>query len=126
MNDVKLRIDTRYFRFCIHKQALKAIGNPTFLLFGFEPKEQMLMIAGAQSGEKQAVRVRHDSSGSVYVFSKPLIEGIRQVGNVLMTTGSYLVQGEVRADERILIFSLKDACIISSEEERYETEAENG
>lgn len=115
MSDVKLRIDTRYFRFCIHRQALKAIGSPTFLTFGYHPEEQRLMVVGTWADNKQSVRIRFDSCGSVYIYSKPLIQGIRQVSHILMATGSYLVSGEARASDHILIFSLREAEIISED-----------
>lgn len=115
MNDVKLRIDTKYFKMCIHRQALKAIGDPPFLNFGYDPDTMRLMIIGSGVNDRKSVRVRFDRSGSVYVFSKPLLVGIRQVSRILMSTASYLVQGEAWETERFLIFPLQDAEIISEE-----------
>lgn len=113
MNDVKLRIDTRYFRMCIHRQALKAIGDPPFLNFGYDPDTMQLIILGSWVDDRKAVRVRYDTSGSVYVFSKPLLVGIQQVSKILTETASYLVQGNVRETERFLIFPLNEAEKIS-------------
>jgi len=115
MGDVKLRVDTRYFRFCIHRQALKAIDEPPFLIFGYLPEEQRLMVMGTWIDDRKSVRVRYDNSGSVYICSKPLIQGIRQVSHILMATGSYLAEGEARAADHILIFALEDAKVISED-----------
>ena len=115
MSDVKLRIDTRYFRMCIHRQALKSIGDPPFLNFGYDPDGVFLMVIGTWVDDRKSVRVRQDNSGSVYVFSKPLLTGIRQVSHILTATASYLVKGEAREKDRYLIFPLKDAEIISEE-----------
>ena len=106
MSDVKLRIDTRYYRICIHRQALKAIGNPTFLNFGCDPDTMRLLVVGSWVDDRKSVRVRYNKSGSVYVYSKPLLQGIREVSHILMEEASYLVAGEAREDERILIFPL--------------------
>lgn len=113
MSEAKLRIDTRYFRMCIHRQALKAIGDPTFLNFGYDPDTMRLMIMGSWVDDRKSVRVRYDNSGSVYVFSKPLLQGIREVSHVLTGKASYLVMGEIREADRILIFPLRNAEKIS-------------
>ena len=113
MNDAKLRIDTRFFRMCIHRQALSAIGDPPFLNFGYDPNSMRLMIIGTWIDDRKSVRVRYDNSGSVYVFSKPLLQGIREVSHILLTTGSFLVEGEVRETEKQIIFPLKQAQVLS-------------
>lgn len=115
MSDVKIRIDTRYFRICIHRQALKAIGDPTFLNFGYDPETMRLMVVGSWVDDRKSVRVRYDNSGSVYVYSKPLLLGIRQVSGILMARASYIVEGEVRESDRIIFFPLRKAEIISGE-----------
>ena len=107
---VKLRIDTRYNRMCIHRQALKAIGDPSFLSLGYDPESKRLMVMSSIEDGK-SLRVRHDSSGSVYVRSKPLLTGIRQVSHILEHTGTYLVEGKVWSS--ILVFPLSEARIFS-------------
>ena len=74
-----------------------------------------LMIIGLWVDDRKAVRVRYDNSGSVYVFSKPLIQGIRQVGHVLMESRSYLVDGKAWGTNHILLFPLKEAKILPDE-----------
>lgn len=115
MSDTKLRIDTRYFRMLIYRQALKAIGDPAFINFGYDPDTMRLMVMGSWVDDRKSVRVRQNKSGSVYVFSKPLIVGIRKVSNILTEEASYLVEGEVQESERIIIFPLKDAQITSED-----------
>ena len=109
MSNVKIRIDTRYFKICIHRQALKRIQNPPFLNFGYDPDTMRLLVMGNWVDDRKSVRVRYDNSGSVYVFSKPLLTGIREVSHILTETGSYLVEGEVRNDEKILMYPLSCA-----------------
>lgn len=109
MNDVKIRIDTRYYKICIHRQALKQIHDPSFLNFGYDPDTMRLLVIGTWVDDRKSVRVRYDNSGSVYVFSKSLLTGIREVSHILTETGSYLVEGEVREGEKLLIFPLSNA-----------------
>ncbi|MBQ6480917.1 MAG: hypothetical protein IJI45_07360 [Anaerolineaceae bacterium] len=113
MSDIKIRIDTRYYRMCIHRQALKAIGDPEYLKFAYDPEEMQLLVEGRRIDDRESVRVRYNNSGSVYVFSKPLIEGIRQVSHILLGNKTFLVEGKVRESENIIIFSLQEANILS-------------
>ena len=115
MNDIKLRIDTRYFRMCIHRHALKIIGDPDFINFGYDPESMRLMVMGSWVDDRKSVRVRQNKQGSVYVFSKPLLIGIRKVSNILTATASYIVEGTVSESERIIIFPLKEAQITAGE-----------
>jgi len=108
MHDVKIRIDTRYYKICIHRQALKQIQNPPFLNFGYDPETMRLLVIGTWVDDRKSLRVRYNHSGSVYVFSKPLLTGIREVSHILTESGSYLVEGEVRENEKILLFPLGD------------------
>lgn len=109
MSEIRLRIDMKYFRICIHRQALKAIGDPKFINFGYDPDGMRMMIMGSWVDDRKSVRVRQSKTGSVYVFSKPLLEGIRNVSNILTENASYLVEGEVSESEKNIIFPLKDA-----------------
>ena len=114
-NELTLRIDTKYNRISIHRKTIAAIGDPTFIHFGYEPKLKSLMILGTWVDDTGAVRVSFDSSGSFYIHSKRFIEGIRQVGNVLTQPGSFLLYGEKVKSVPAVSFCLKKADIISGE-----------
>ena len=109
MSNAKLRIDIKRYRMCIHRNALKEIGDPPFLHFCYNPEKKRLMVIGTWLEDGRSVRVRYDSHGSVYIHSKPLLTGIREVSNIMSESGSYLAEGEVRQKENQIIFSLADA-----------------
>ena len=56
-NELTLRIDTKYNRISIHRKTIAAIGDPTFIHFGYEPKLKSLMILGTWVDDTGAVRV---------------------------------------------------------------------
>ena len=95
MTEVRLRIDTKYNHFHIHRQALYAIEDPPFLNFAYDPESMELMVIGTWIDDLNAVRVNYTKNGSVLFFSKPLITGIRTVSNILTKSGSYFVDGKV-------------------------------
>ena len=108
MSDIRIRIDTRFFRLTIYRQALKAIGNPPFIYLGYQPETRRLMIMGSWVDDRKSIRVHYDSP-TIYVFSAALLRGIRQVSRILMEEGSYSVEGEAYSTEAILIFPLGNA-----------------
>lgn len=104
-----IRIDTRYNRFCIHRKTLKAIGNPAFVHLGYRADTKELMIIGTWLDDRRSIRVRYDKSGSFYINSKGLIEGIRSVSQILLGDGSYSVSGEKADQLPAISFPLADA-----------------
>ena len=115
VNELTLRIDTKYNRISIHRKTITAIGNPTFIHLGYEPELKSLMILGTWIDDTKAIKLIYDSSGSFCIHSKKLIEGIRLVGNVLMHPGSFLLYGEKVKNVAAVSFCLKKADIISGE-----------
>ena len=85
--ELTIRIDTRYNRFCIHRKTLRAIGDPAFVCLGYRAQTKELMLLGTWTDERGSIRVRYDGSGSFYINSKGLIEGIRCVSNILLKDG---------------------------------------
>lgn len=116
--DFTMRIDTRYNRICIHRKTLKAIGDPTFIHLGYHAKTKELMVLGTWIDDRKSIRVRFDNSGSFYINSKGLIEGIRSVGKILMEDASYIAVGEKADNLPAITFSLSDAATISDTEGR--------
>lgn len=112
MSNIKLWIDTRNYRMCIHRQALKIIGDPPFLNFGYDPDSMRLAVIAMWTDDRKSFRVRYDNSGSVYIHSKSLLVGFRKVSHVFMEEGSYLVEGTVWSTKRMIIFPLQDAKVL--------------
>ena len=91
--ELKIRISTRYNRICIHRKTMKAIGDPTYIHLGYRSDTKELMVLGTWVDDRKSIRVRYTASGSFYINSKGLIEGIRSVSSILTEDGSYVVAG---------------------------------
>lgn len=114
-NELTIRVDTKYNRFCIHRKTMKAIGEPTFVHLGYRAETMELMLLGTWVDDRKSIRVRYNGDGSFYINSKGLIDGIRCVSHVLEKDGSYIATGE-RADGLPAIsFPLAEAVFIADE-----------
>ena len=115
--ELTIRIDTRYNRIHLHRQTLKAIGNPEFVHLGYLARTKSLMVLGTWVNEQKAIRLRFAVSGACYVHSKKMIEGIRSVSGVLMEQGSYLLHAGDLADKVPAVsFPLEKAELLLEEE----------
>ena len=114
--DLSIRIDTRYNRIYLHKNMLKAIGEPEYIHLGYQRKTRKLMILGTWTNELEAVHLRQSRKGTYTVHSKALLDGIRQVSGVLTEAGSYLLKGELSDTVPAVSFSLDEAKKIAEQE----------
>ena len=103
-----LRIDFRNHRILIHRSTLRMIGDPAFIHLGVNPEKMTLIVLGTWIDERRAIRVRFTKSGSFYVSSKPLIEGIKSVVKSPDSSDSYLLSGKKIASIPAISFSLRD------------------
>ena len=67
------------------------------------------MVLGTWIDEKKAIRVHFDQKGSFYFYSKPLIDGIREINGSLKKEGSYLLKGRQVESMPAIYFSVRDA-----------------
>ena len=107
--ELKIRISTRYNRICIHRKTMKAIGDPTYIHLGYRSDTKELMVLGTWVDDRKSIRVRYTASGSFYINSKGLIEGIRSVSNILTEDGSYVVAGRKAEQFPAISFPLGEA-----------------
>lgn len=110
-------INTRYARISIHRQTLKALGDPTFINLGyhFHSKKLILFISGTDACK--ALRVTLNKDGACYIYSRNLIDGLRHVSSVLTEDGSFLLKGKMDHKASSVLFKLDEAQIVMQYEE---------
>lgn len=105
--ELTIRIDMRCYRIHIHKSTLKAIGFPEYIQLGYQPETKKLMILNTNTDEREAIHLHFDKKGSCYVFSKGLLEGIREISGVLKHERSYYIKGELSESADAVLFPLE-------------------
>ena len=111
-----IRINMKCYRIHIPKMTLKAIGNPKYIQWGYEPKAKKLMLTSVWHNEKNSVHLHLTKQGVCYVYSKAMLEGIRCVGGVLTADGSYLLKGEKIKQMPAIYFMLEKAIFIDEDD----------
>ena len=106
--ELKIRIDTRYNRICIHRKTLRAIGDPYFIHLGYHVETKELMVLGTWIDDRRSIRVRLTGDGSFNINSKGLIDGIRSVSHILQDNSSFLLTGKKAENLPAVSFSLAD------------------
>jgi hypothetical protein len=105
--EMTIRIDMRCHRIHIHKSSLEAIGSPEYIQLGYQPETKKLMILNTNTDEREAIHLHFDKKGSCYVFSKGLLEGIREISGVLKLERSYYIKGELSESADAVLFRLE-------------------
>lgn len=104
---LKLRIDAKYNRICIHRTTLQKLGQPDWVSLGIEPQHGRLMVASVGENSPGRLRVRYDEDNSFCIHSKFLIESIRMVIPQIGTDGSYLLKGRMAKKQSAADFDLR-------------------
>lgn len=112
--ELGLRIDAKYYRLCIHRATLKAIGNPEFVSLGIHPESGKLVILAAAADEKDVIRVQYSDENTFCVHSKVLLDGIRTVAPQIRAQDSCLLHGKL----------LKEPCAVAFDMNNIETMSE--
>ena len=99
----------KYNTFHIHTKTIRALGDPPFLVFGFDTESKKMLLVGNWLDDSRSVRVRFSGNGSCYIRSKSLIRGIRSLGGILTEDISYIVKGQMMDEFMAASFPLTEA-----------------
>lgn len=109
-----LTLDMRRNRVRIHRQTLRALGDPSFIQFLINPEDLYIAILGSEipltGGTANRVKIRNarlDSKLSVEFYSATLLGGIYNVFGVLDRQYNYRLTGEIDTLNRVAYFSME-------------------
>lgn len=104
--ELGLRIDAKYYRICIHRATLKAIGNPEFISLGIHPESRRLVVLAAAEEEKDAIRVRYSDENTFCIHSRVLLDGIRTIAPQIGARDSCLLYGKLLKAQNAVAFDM--------------------
>lgn len=112
-------VDLKKYRIRIHKNTLRAIGTPSYVLLLVNPVERTLAILGSEKSDPRAYRIAAaslDVNKSVELYSRALVKNLRDVCNEWQDSQSYRMYGEIISSEGMARFFMSEAVLVNGAE----------
>ena len=103
-----ITVYAKYYRICIYRSVLAALGNPRFIHLGVNDQATGVMVLGKWGEQQRALRVHLNKNGTFMVHSKALIEEIQAASGMMTEPGSYRLRGRLLEAENAVVFPVKD------------------
>lgn len=107
-----ISVDLRKYRIRIHKKTLHSIGNPEYVLLLVNPEERTLAVLRSSQSDPRAHHIAwasHTDKKSFELYSRSLVESLRDVCHNWKDNQSYRLYGEIIPNEGIARFDMPGA-----------------
>ena len=112
-------VDLKKYRIRIHKNTLRAIGTPSYVLLLVNPVERTLAILRSEKSDPRAYRIMAaslDANKSVELYSRALVKNLREVCSGWQDSQSYRMYGEIISSEGMARFLMSEAVLVNGAE----------
>jgi hypothetical protein len=112
-------VDLKKYRIRIHKNTLRAIGTPDYVLLLVNPVECTLAILRSEKSDPRAYRITKaslEANKSVELYSRSLVKNLRDVCSGWQDNQSYRIYGEIFSSEGMARFFMSQAVIVNGVE----------
>lgn len=111
-----IMIDLKKHRIRIHKNTLHSIGDPDNVLLLVNPEERTLAILRSERSDPRAHHISWASLArkkSFELYSRSLVESLREVCNDWQDNKSYRMYGEIIPNEGAAQFRMTESVLVS-------------
>lgn len=110
-------VDIKRRRIRIHKNTLRAIGNPEYILLLVNPEESSVALMRGSRTDPKAHRVKYNmkNRNSYELCSLSLLQKLQTICNDWKGIGAYRIQGEIIRNGEAVLFDMSNAVLISGE-----------
>lgn len=108
-------VDLKKYRIRIHKNTLRSIGTPNYVLLLVNPEECTLAILRSDSSDPRAYHISMSSSENskpVELYSRSLVKNLCDVCSNWQDSQSYRLYGEIIPHEGIARFYMSEAVLV--------------
>ena len=112
-------IDLKKYRIRIHKNSLRSIGDPNYILLLVNPEERTLAILRSDRTDPRAHHMTTASLAnkkSFELYSRSLIKSLRDICSDWQDSQSYRLYGEIIPNEGVARFHMSEAVLINRAE----------
>lgn len=109
-------VDLKKYRIRIHKNTLRSIGTPKYVLLLVNPEEQTLAILRSDPSDPRAQHINmssFDNNKSFELYSRSLVKKLRDVCSSWQDNQSYRLYGEIIPHEGMARFYMSEAVLVN-------------
>ena len=112
-------VDLKKYRIRIHKNTLRSIGTPNYVLLLVNPEERTLAILRSDRSDPRAHHITMASSTnkkSFELYSRSLVKSLRDLCSSWQDSQSYRLYGEIITNEGMARFYMSKAVLVNGAE----------
>lgn len=116
---IVISVDLKKYRIRIHKSTLHLLGDPRYIQLLINPETMSVAIRAVEkrrSGDQTSVVDQRmmNSDNSIELYSRSLVEKIREIVPDLDDGFSYRITGDIIPAQKVAVFALKTLCPIEA------------
>lgn len=112
-------VDLKKYRIRIHKNTLRSIGTPNYVLLLVNPEEHTLAILRSDRSDPRAhhiTMISSENNKSFELYSRSLVKKLRDVCSSWQDSQSYRLYGEIIPHEGMARFYMSEAVLVNGAE----------
>lgn len=117
-------VDLKKYRIRIHKNTLRSIGTPNYVLLLVNPEERTLAILRSDLSDPRAhpinMAIFENNKASFELYSRSLVKSLREVCSNWQDSQSYRLYGEIIPHEGMARFYMSEAVLVNGVESNYD------
>lgn len=112
-----IMVDLKKYRIRIHKNTLRSIGTPNYVLLLVNPEERTLAILRSDRSDLRAHHINmslfEKNKASFELYSRSLVKSLRDICSNWQDSQSYRLYGEIIPHEGIARFYMSEAVLVN-------------
>ena len=107
-----LSIDLKKHRIRIHRNTMRILGEPKYVLIMVNPEERTIALSRSAASEKRAHKIpppRKDGRQEYEFYSTSLVQSLSRLNKYWHESGKYRMNAEYIATEGIVVFRMDQA-----------------
>ena len=108
-----ISVDLKKHRIRIHKNTLRSIGNPDYVLLLVNPEDRSLAILRSNRFDPRAHHITMTTRTAIELYSRSLTKSLRGVCNTWQDNQSYRMYGKTILVEGVAQFHMDDSILVN-------------
>ena len=108
-----ISVDLKKHRIRIHKNTLRSIGNPDYVLLLVNPEDRTLAILRSNRFDPRAHHITMTNRTAIELYSRSLTKSLRDICNTWQDNQSYRMYGKTILVEGVAQFHMDDSILVN-------------